>query len=72
MNRCLVIEISNGSQSCLGCGLSETEAMNLASTATGCDSVEVYINPTPFSVFNCKKEKAKKVVTKKAAIKRMK
>lgn len=65
MNRCLAIGIKGRAQEVLGCGLSESEAMEFVSTARGFDSIEVYINPTPFSVFNCKKAKAKP--TKKKA-----
>lgn len=71
MNRCLVIGFLEGKQTCLGCGLSENEAMNLASGTTGFNYVEVYINPTPFSVLNCKQAKeVKKAPTKKAARKK--
>ena len=73
MNRCLVIGIFEGKQTSLGCGLSEGEAMNLASSSTGYTSVEVYINPTPFSVLNCKPAKAvKKTPAKKAVRKKSK
>jgi len=71
MNRCLVVGIIGGEQTCLGCGLSESEAMNLAASSTGFAFVEVYINPAPFSVFNCKPAKiAKKTTSKKAARKK--
>lgn len=59
MNRCLAIGLKGHTQEVLGCGLTESEAMEFASTARGYDSIEVYINPTPFSVFNCKPSKAK-------------
>lgn len=73
MNRCLVIGITDGEQTCLGCGLSEREAMNLASNSTGFAFVEVYINPAPFSVFNSKPNKTvKKPKAKKAARKKSK
>jgi len=73
MSRCLVIGFLKGKQTCLGCGLSENEAMNLASSSTGYEFVEVYINPTPFSVLNCKPAKAaKKAPAKKAVRKKSK
>jgi len=73
MNRCLVIGFTKGAQTCLGCGLSENEAMSLASNANGYEFVEVYINPAPFSVMNCKPAKAaKKSTAKKAARKKSK
>jgi len=73
MNRCLVIGFLEGKQTCLGCGLSEGEAMNLASSTLGFEYVEIYINPVPFSVLNCKPAKAaKKAPAKKAARKKSK
>lgn len=60
MDRCFVIAIKNGKQSCIGCGLSETEAMKIGSGQSEFDAVEVYINAKPFSVFAPKpKPKAK-------------
>lgn len=66
MNRSIVIGIKGTAQSVIGCGLGETEAMKVASESTGFDCVEVYINPAPFSVMNCKAAK-KKPAKKKAA-----
>ena len=65
MERSFVIGISKGSQSVIGCGLSENEAMKKASEATGFDHVEVYINPVPFAVLNFKPAKVAKKVAKK-------
>lgn len=71
MNRSLVIGISEGKQTCIGCGLSESEAMTLASSATGYQYFEVIINPTPYAVFTSKPEKAPaKKASKKAAKKK--
>jgi len=65
MNRSIVVGISKGQQSCIGCGLGESEAMKLASEASGFEYVEVYINAVPFSVLKCKPA-AKKAPAKKA------
>jgi hypothetical protein len=47
--------------------------MNLASSTLGFEYVEVYINPVPFSVLNCKPAKAaKNAPAKKAARKKSK
>ena len=57
MLRCIVIGIKAGKQTCIACGISESEAMSLASSQSDFDNVEVYINPVPYSVFNCKPKK---------------
>ncbi len=72
MNRCIVIGENKTEQVVIGCGLSENEAMQLASTATGYDYCSAYINPVPFAVFKCKQIKQPKKKTAKKAVKRNK
>ena len=67
MNRCIVIGENKTKQVVIGCGLSENEAMQLASTQVDYDYCSAYINPVPFAVFKCKKQQAKKKTAKKTA-----
>lgn len=66
MTRCIVIGVKGLDQTCISCGLSESEAMKVASESEGFDYSEVYINPVPFAVLKSKPKQTNKPISKKA------